>query len=105
MATYKLEPGQVGVYGKALVASTVDTVEIEGACEAVEVIDETGSATIYFTLDGTTPTAKGATTQELPASIGSRVVETDSFAGEVLKVKLISAGTPEYSVKRTQVIP
>jgi hypothetical protein len=105
MATHTLVTGEKGSYGNALTESAVDTVTIEGVCEAVEVTNETGSKAIYFTTDGSTPTVKGANCHEIPAIAGRSVkVATESIKGENTVVKLIAAGTPEYSVDRSQIL-
>lgn len=106
MASYTLAAGGKGVYGKTLVENTVDTVTIEGDCEAVEVINESGSKAVYFTTDGSAPTVKGATTHEVSAIAGRTLkVNTGGIVGENTIIKVIAAGTPEYSVERSQFLP
>lgn len=105
MASYTA--GTVGIYKKTLGANTVDTVTLPDAVEEVSIISD-GSAAIYVTVDGTTPTVEGADTWEIPAA-GALVeltlpigVDAHRFdAGVDPIVKLISAGTPVYSVRRT----
>lgn len=97
MAAYAVATGEVGVHGKALVASTVDTVTFTGRdCNAVEVLNETGTAAIFFTVDGSTPTVNGNGTHMLPAAVSA--LELEPPTGSATVVKLISVGTPSYSV-------
>lgn len=96
MASYTVAASEVGVHDKALVASTADTVTIDRDCNEVEVIAD-GSADLYFTVDGTTPTVAGQNTHRLPTgAVGRRTVVVPT-AGDTV-VKLISSGTPRYSV-------
>jgi hypothetical protein len=94
MASYAVGAGEVGVH-KTLVAATVDTVTFNHDCSRVEVTNRDGSAEIYFTADGTTPTVGGNTVQMLPAAISVSVVT--AYGGNSV-VKLISSGGPAYSV-------
>jgi hypothetical protein len=96
MATYTLSAGQRGAYAKTLVASTVDTVDLDGSASTVEVVTD-GTAAVYFTVDGTTPTVAGATTYEVPLTGGYTAREVHGHP-QIDAVKLISAGTPKYSV-------
>jgi hypothetical protein len=102
MATYKIEAGQIGAYSKTLAANAVDTIIIAGPLEGVEITNKSGSAEINFTTDGSAPTVDGASTHELPAALSSRVVDVNAGHGETVEIKLISGGTPEYSVARSQ---
>lgn len=98
MASYAVAATEVAAYSKVLVAATVDTVTIDRDCEQVKVTNVTGTAAIYFTTDGSTPTVGGAGTYEVPASaLASTVV--NRVVGPPSVVKLISAGTPTYSVE------
>lgn len=63
----------------------------------VEVVNRDGVAAIYFTVDGSTPTVGGDDTYVLPAAIGSFTVRSPANVAAV--VKLVSAGTPQYSVQ------
>ena len=96
MASYTLTGSQVAAHDKTLVAATVDTVTFPGHVGKVEVLNINGAAAIYFTVDGSTPTVSGANTYALPAAVASREVRAPATGTTV--VKLISAGTPTYSV-------
>jgi hypothetical protein len=86
-----------------LTASTVATVVVD-AFDAIEeqqaslmVFNVDGTAAIYYTLDGSTPTVAGDNTRVLPAAICSR--SHHRRTGDQVTVKLISAGTPAYCVE------
>lgn len=79
-----------------LAASTVDTVTLTSPYPSVEVLNRDGAAAIYFTVDGSTPTVEGDNTFVLLDSKSALEVNTNS--GTTSVVKLISAGTPTYSV-------
>jgi hypothetical protein len=64
----------------------------------VEVTSVDGAGVVYFTTDGTVPTIGGANCHVLPAAICSLEV-LDETAGATAVVKLISAGTPQVSVR------
>lgn len=101
MASYTVAAGEHGAYRKTLVASTVDTVTFDVDLDKVEVIGD-GSSDIFVTVDGSTPTVDGKATFILPAgAITSRVIVTNwenrKAAGGTV-VKLVSSGTPVYSV-------
>lgn len=96
MASYSVSASEHGAYAKTLVASTVDTVTFDKDVDTVEVVSD-GSAAIYVTVDGSTPTVAGAATYELPAdAIAVRRIVVPTSGDTV--VKLISSGTPVYSV-------
>lgn len=97
MASYSVAAGAIGAYAKTLVASTVDTITFADDVVGVEVVSD-GSAAVYFTVDGTAPTVAGASTYLIPAGLMVRSVKSAPSNGVVVKV--ISAGTPVYSVAR-----
>lgn len=110
MAAYEVPAGHVGVHEKALVAATVDTVTfVPGSSGApgwgrlprrVEVLTD-GAAAVYVTVDGSTPTVAGTNCYPVPAMAGATVIDVaDSDPTDAVVVKLISAGTPVYSVSR-----
>ena len=94
MATYTVAANERGVH-KTLVAATVDTVNFSKDCDRVEVINRDGAGELYFTTDSTAPTVGGNNTLMLPAAIGSYVT---TAVGGLSVVRLISSGTPGYSV-------
>ena len=93
MTAFMVEASEWGAYAKTLRENTVDTVTFAQAPGKVEIIN-TGSEGIYLTIDGTTPTIAGAGTIIVPAN-SVRVIDVDTSQKVV---KLISSGTPEYSV-------
>lgn len=98
MASYSIASGERAAHAKTLVGSTVDTVTFAYHAPEVEVVSLDGAAAIYFTADGSTPTVGGVATYVVPAAIGSRTVRLPLGAG-VTVVKIISSGTPIYSVQ------
>jgi hypothetical protein len=101
MASYTLADTDRGAYAKTLVAGTVDTVTFARSAESVEVVGD-GTAAVYFTVGTvenppTAPTVGGGPAFELPAGGPSvRTVPAPGAGAPV--VKLISSGTPKYSV-------
>lgn len=94
MATGTASPN----YHGQLTANTVDTITMDRDWGTVQVINDDGTSRIDFTVDGTAPVVGGtATGRVLPAAI---CVDSDAgIAGNaVTVVKLISAGTPKYSI-------
>lgn len=111
MATYTVTAGHIAAHDKTLVTSTVDTVTFQGtgagdvfegtptgAATQVEVMTD-GTAAVYFTTDGSTPTVSGANTYKIPASGGVSAMAVAPLVnnGDIV-VQLISAGTPVYDV-------
>lgn len=78
-----------------LVAATVATVTLTPNAKFVEVVNR-GSDDIYFRLDGTDPTVAGDDTYVVPGGGFTRVRNNDRDGS--VSVKLISSGTPAYSV-------
>lgn len=100
MAKHELADNAIGSYGNRLVAATVDEVVFADTLKAVTVRSD-GAVAIYYTLDGSVPTVGGANTHEIPAvaAIDTQIVPSGSQRKPTV-VKLISAGTPEYSVSK-----
>jgi hypothetical protein len=99
MAAYTVPAGDVGVHEKQLAATTVDTVTFTGAdLSEVEILSD-GSAAIYVSFGAATPTVGGTGCWQVPAASSSAVLHPHT-SGDTI-VKLISAGTPVYSVART----
>ncbi len=83
---------------QTLVAATVATVNLTTNGSRIEVVNRSGTAEVYFTTDGSTPTVGGNDCHVLPAAIGA-VEVADDTAGANSVVKLISSGTPAVSVR------
>lgn len=100
MATYSVavSTGEKAAWSKALSAAAVDTVTFDQGVSAVRVFNDTGTAAIYFTVDGSTPTVAGAGMFRVPASPGAYLEVGTQGGAATETVKLISAGTPTYSV-------
>jgi hypothetical protein len=77
----------------AMTANTMDTITVSGDSKFIEVANR-GSSDIYFTVNGDVPTVGGDNTYIVLASAALIVPSADK--PDV--VKLISAGTPAYSV-------
>lgn len=98
MATYNLNAGDIGAYNKTLAAATEDTVNFARPEEEVEVFSD-GTAAIFFTVDGSAPAVDGARSLLIPASPSVRSVRVGRREAPTV-VKLISSGTPKYSVAK-----
>jgi hypothetical protein len=80
-----------------LVANTVTTVTLAQEQEQIGIVNRSGSAEVYFTVDGTTPTVGGDDCWVMPAMIG--MMTTGLVEGPPITViKMISSGTPTVSV-------
>lgn len=90
MATYNVNRAK----HVALTGSTVDTVNFAYSGSVVRVHNHATSGDIYFTIDGTTPTAAGDDTYFVAP--GTSVTISDS---KVATIKLISSSTPTYSAE------
>jgi hypothetical protein len=110
MAEYTVPSGHIGVHKKTLVADTVDTVTyVLGSTgtpgwarmpRRIGVLTD-GAADMYVTVDGSTPTVEGTNCHRVPAVAGETVISVaDDNPVDQVVVKLISAGTPIYSVSR-----
>ena len=87
-------------YHGTLVASTVDTITLRQGFEFVEIMIRSGTAEIYYTLDGTTnPIVGGADCYVVPGAITSRIRANPLGSRNTTVVKLISSGTPTYTVQ------
>ncbi len=111
MASYTVPVGHIGVHEKTLVANTVDSVTFAlgstsnsgwaNMSEQIEIITD-GTADIYVTVDGTTPTVAGTDCWRVPAMAGASSFDVPRpTATSPVVVKLVSAGTPKYSVGRS----
>jgi hypothetical protein len=79
-----------------LESNQVTTVTLDANYRYVEVLNRSGDAEIYFTVDGPVPSVSGADCFVLPAVISVR--EVDSRASGITVVRLISTGTPTWTV-------
>jgi hypothetical protein len=100
MASFTIGTGDTAKHDVTLSAATVDTVTFTDDLSLVRIINQDGAAKIYVTVDGSAPTVGGAKTYMLPAAIS--VLEIPLADADDLAVKLISAGTPTYSVERVR---
>jgi hypothetical protein len=96
---YTVEKGKNGAPGKTLVANTVDEVVFAEDQSAVEVFSD-GSAELYWTVDAPAPAVGDFAAHYMPAIPCVRV-EPSPEPGETV-VRLVSAGTPKYSVARAR---
>lgn len=85
----------IEAFDGALVGSTILPLTFTKAHVGAEIVNVSGSSPIFFTVDGTAPAV--GTSEEIPAIAGAqaRVMFDET---ELVVVKLISAGTPTYSV-------
>lgn len=98
MNRYTVSAQQIGVYEKTLPASQVDVVAFDDNVDEVEIVSD-GTAAIYVTTRGDTdPTVGGQQCHMLPAMPCARTIRIPGAGASI--VKLISTGTPVYSVSR-----
>jgi hypothetical protein len=83
---------------RTLTANTVETVDLDGNYDRIEVLNRDGSSEVFFTTDGTNPGIATDGCHVLPAAIGA-VEVADQTSGANSVVKLISAGSPAISVR------
>ena len=81
----------------ALSAATADVVTLGRNFRRVEVTNRSGDAEIWVRIGGTNPGVGGDDATCLPAAIGSVVIESNERGNTV--VRLISSGTPTYTVE------
>lgn len=94
MATYTLGSG-FAAHAKTLAAGVVDVVDFGRNIDLVEVVVESGTAPVYFTVDGSTPTVAGSRTWAAFVGQGVRLPVPEEVA---TTVRLISAASAVYSV-------
>jgi hypothetical protein len=83
-------------FNGTLVANTVDTITFTKPHVGVRITNISGAATVYWTVDGSTPAA--GTAPELAALANATAVA--SFDGEdLMVVKLLSTGVPTIAVQ------
>lgn len=85
-----------------LTADTVATVTLDTDALRIEVVNRDGADEIYFLVDpgSTNPTVHGDDCEVLPAVITAQTCR--SRASGVSVVKMISSGTPKYTVRAVQ---
>lgn len=104
--TYTLTSGQFAAHAKALTASSVDKVVWPADVDTITVVSD-GTAAIHVRFDGVDPTVNGASSFIIPASAGPvmRTFRPADLPGDAThtkgasEVRLISVGTPTYSVE------
>ncbi len=110
MASYTVPNGGVGVHEKALAADVQDVVTFAvGTAQTpgwgrvptrVEILTD-GAADIYVTTGGANATVRGGDCWRIPALPGATVIDVrDAVPDDPVVIKLISSGTPVYSVSR-----
>jgi hypothetical protein len=102
MAVHVIPDGQVGVHNLALSANTVEVVQFGQDVDQVEVIQISGSAPVYFTTDGSTPTvpANGAASACYSTIAAMVSVQLDPRTWQATSIGLISASSATVSVVR-----
>jgi hypothetical protein len=78
-----------------LESNTVDTVSVGVDADFIEVLNR-GTDDIYFRFDGTDPEIDGNNSEIVPAGTA---LEVPRKASGNAVVKIISAGTPDYTVR------
>lgn len=100
MAQYTVPPSDIGVHLKTLVANQVDTVTFQDRdLTEVEILND-GTADIFVRIGTATPVVGSGSCWRVLAALGSTIIPVDTSGDTV--VKLISVGTPTYSVARTK---
>lgn len=82
MASYTVERSKHAT----LSGTTVDTITITGAHNEIEVFNRSGSADLYVTVDGKTPTSAGDNTDIVPAGTSLVVPAPAGDGGTVVKI-------------------
>lgn len=92
--------GKIAAHNIALTANVVTTVTIEDRNIATVDVISDGAASVFYTMDGSTPTVNGSNCYVLPAgAMGIDNRRTGNFAGAGT-VSLISTGSATISVQR-----
>lgn len=99
MTAYTVPSGHIAAHAKTLVASTQDTVTFTGADLTEVEIFTSGTAAIYVRIGTGSATVAGTDCWQVPAVAGSSTLPVRTSGDTV--IKLISSGTPTYSVSRT----
>ncbi len=80
-----------------LTADEVTTVTVAKAVSTIEVVNINGAGSIYFTVNGVTPTVAGDDCEVVAAGIGAAFLV--DAPNNPVTVKLISAAEAEYTVR------
>lgn len=98
MTAYAVPSGKKGAH-HVLVANTEDVVTFSADHSQIELLLRDGNGEVYFTVDNTAATVGGTNCLVMPVGIGSAIVDVPATGGTV--VRLVSSGTPAYSVSST----
>ena len=79
-----------------LVATVVDTVTITSQSSELVIYNRSSLSDLYFRVDGTNPQIAGDDSHIVPINSNRRIGPPDPIN---IQVKLISVGTPPYSVE------
>lgn len=99
MASHSIAADKIGTHENTLVADTEDTVTIADNWKEAEIVSD-GTADLYVTGDGSTATVGGANTYRIPFAGGAIVARVRLAPSNGATVKLISSGTPTYTVQK-----
>lgn len=80
-----------------LTGGVVTTVSFDADYRNIQVLNRTGTAEIFVTVDGENPTTDGDDVDIVPSAIA--VLDLTSRSGVDTTVKLLSAGAQKYTVK------
>lgn len=83
---------------QALVAATVATFTPTGNASTIEVVNRSGTAEVFVTADGSTPSVGGNDCDIVPALAGASTVIRRPTVADVT-IKAISSGTPTITVR------
>lgn len=98
VADYTVAEGDQGKYEIPLAANTEAVVTFAEDLDDVEISNDTGAARVYFTVDGTPATVRGANCRQLPAAI--HYVSLGVYRNGGTVVRLISETPTIVSVAR-----
>lgn len=100
MADYSVPAADIGVHLKKMTANQIDKVTFVGRdLSEVEVLTD-GASDIFVRIGTGDPTVAGGNCWRIPAAMGNAIIPVDTSGDTV--VKMVSAGTPTYSVSRTR---
>lgn len=100
MASYEIATDETAEWGKVVGAATVDTITITRNREEIRVTKEdSGTDELWVTFDGSTPAANGPKSHRIRGVQYAAIVHRPRGGSGTDVVKVISAGTPTYSVE------